>query len=220
MKRRVAKGPGHQPGKGQNHPDYERRLGRKPTAKQPANANQRHPDRVLKELAQQKTATQLKLRGATTAQIGEHLQISPRTVTALIDKAIDEYRIDRDENVKRMIAVNAARYDQAMRSLWPEACGIRNEDGTWAKEPKTEAMNLALKAMRDLNRLFGQCIPTRVEHSGANGGPIRVFDCSKLTDEQLEMIIAAEKPEDVAGILQVQGGGRDGPAAPEGDPFH
>lgn len=55
-----------------------------------------------------------------------------------------------------------------------------------------EASHVVIAAIRQRSKLFGLDAPTRTEHSGPEGGPIMSFDLSKLTDEQIDAIIAGD----------------------------
>jgi hypothetical protein len=160
MKRRVEK--------------HSERLGRAP--KKSTERKQRSFENTATELTQQKQAAELKLNGATYPQIAEALGVDDRTARRLIARALDEYFEDRNAVVQRIVGTNLARYDQLFRTWWPRAVGGKKIDPKTGKEieiePNQEAARIALRAMRDLNMLIGHGETLRIEHTGANGGPI------------------------------------------------
>jgi hypothetical protein len=122
-------------------------------------------------------AVELKTRGASYAQIAEHLQCDDSTARTLVSRGLAEYFDDHHEIVHRYLGINLARYDQMMRTWFPKALGgtmkVRNADGTERVvpvEPDAEAARICIDIMREVNKLLGNGQSVRMEiTAGANG---------------------------------------------------
>jgi hypothetical protein len=140
---------------------------------------QRGVKQIVLDLSKQKVAVELKIRGATYAQIAEHLGVAEQTAKLAVSRGLQEYYDDHHEVVHRYLGINLARYDALMRAWLPKALGgqrqERRADGTMeviTMEPNGFATKVVLEALRDMGRLLGNGQTLHVEHSGPNSGPI------------------------------------------------
>lgn len=145
-------------------------------------------------------AMQLKLFGHDVHSIAEKLSIMAEDVPAMLLAGLAEYRMDRDDAIKKYLSLADARYDRIYRTYMPlmeerrEKVMQENEDGDMEEvevihPPDPEAARIVLKAQADQARMYG-LNKVRVEHTGANGGAISVHASmiGALSIEQLERV--------------------------------
>lgn len=135
----------------------------------------------------------LKAEGMSHGQIAKALGITSIEVTEALVAGLEEYFAERDEAVRRYLAVANARYDRIFRTWMPLAeprvvvtQGAMGERVEVFYPPDPEAARVVLTAMRDAARMMG-LNKVRIEHTGKDGGKIEVdIDWTNLSDEQLE----------------------------------
>lgn len=169
---------------------------------------------VLKNLANQKLAAELRIRGASYQQIAEHMNMDVRSVKRLVQRSLEEYHDSHIEVVQEYLALNLARSDQLMRVWLPKALGgTRKEkiadpvtgqitEVQTTMEPDPQAAKIVLDAMRDIGRLLGTGNANRIELTGAAGGPI---------------VTAAVDAMDAARLVREAFGGAAAKSLPVGD---
>lgn len=83
-----------------------------------------------------------------------------------------------------------------------------------ARAGDAEAAHVVISAVRQRAKLFGLEAPTKTEHTGRDGGPIMSFDLSKVSDEQLERILAGDLSALAGGDPESPEGGGEGGEEP------
>lgn len=206
-------------------PDAPQKAQRSPdelTYVQRDEAHQKSPARQATEVERMRIAFQMTLRGATTMQVADALGLRRDQATRVIDASLRDHRIRTDRQMRRAFARQVARYEEVIGAVQPLALGRKDADGTTLTAPSLKWCRALQVTYRQLDKLYGfdrQIQQHRVEHVGDGGGPILTRDLSRLSDAQLDAIVAA-KPEDVPRLLEGSSGSRDGDPTTEGGPVH
>jgi hypothetical protein len=138
----------------------------------------------------------LKLRGMSDVDVSKTLalegtHISPKQVARDFARySAEQDSITRAEVrtlAKEMVNAVVIGHYEAARAL-PDKNG-KKPQGTH------RSAELLLKAALVLTKIYGASV-TRVEHTGVGGRPINVRDVTKLSDEELDAIIAADADVD------------------------
>lgn len=144
---------------------------------------------------------ELRLGGASYAQIAEKLQMTAGGAFKAVDRALLRQRHDTDEKAEKLRRIELARLDRLQLGLWPKA-----------KRGEEKAVREVLRVMERRAKLLSLDAAARLEHTGTDGGPIEhEFDFSQLTDEQLAQAILDE-----AG--RIHSAGQDEECGPEEQP--
>jgi hypothetical protein len=141
------------------------------------------PEKRAEELRLQRMVFDLTIRGMNARQIAAACNVGRRRAARLVARALDEAMADRDELVHLYMAKSIAQGDALLRTWMPRAMGyqrvdengnpLRNEDGTLqVVEPDPKAALIVARVIRDRNILIGYGTTVKVEHTGAQGGPI------------------------------------------------
>jgi hypothetical protein len=161
--------------------------------------------RTAIELTRQRTAIQLRMRGATLADIADALTrqaqeaghtgppVDHVTAGRLIARGLEEYYEDRDKVVARYVAENLARYDLVLRTYFHRGVGSQNAD------PDAKAMKIALEAMRDAQKVLGIADVHRIDLTGR-------VDVGRELDAFLDRIKSAVSTDVFEQILAVAAG--------------
>ena len=125
-------------------------------------------------------ALDLRVSGHTVREIAAKVGKAPSTVHEAIEA---ELRAIPAAAVAELRDVEGARLDALIRGHI-----------TKARRGDAEAAHVVISAIRQRSKLFGLEAPVRTEHTGKNGGPIPIaaFDLSKLTDDQLDRLLAGD----------------------------
>jgi hypothetical protein len=127
------------------------------------------------------TLYKMLLSGADRAEIiqygSENYEIGERAIDDLIAKANEAF----EEASKHLREVE---FGKALTRL----------NNLYARSLKVQDFKTALSVQREINALLGLNTPTRLEHTGKDGGAIqtesKVTLLSELSDEELDRIIA------------------------------
>lgn len=164
----------------------------------------------IRELQLREDVFRMKSEGYTHSEISKALGIGPKRITELVMESIDAYNAKHEDEVRKFIAMQKARYDRIYRTWMPRAEGFTREvidADTGDKHeviepPDPEAARVVLMAMRDAAKMMG-LNKMRVEHTGANGGAINIdVDWNTISDEQLARFVETGDP----GILRAVAG--------------
>lgn len=137
-------------------------------------------------------ALELRIAGLTVREIASRVKKAPSTVHEAIET---ELAAIPAPGVVELRELQGSQLDALVRGHMPKA-----------RKGDAEAAHVVIAAIRQKAKLFGTEKPTRTEHTGRDGAPIATlaFDLSKLTDDQLERLIA--------GDASVLGGGAEEPS--------
>lgn len=185
-------------------------------------APQKSHARQATESERLRIAFQLTLRGETATHVAEVLGLRRDQAVRIIDASLRDHRNRTARQMRRAFATQVARYEEVIGTIQPLALGSKNADGKTTTAPNLKWCRALQVTYRQLDKLYGfdrQIQQHRVEHVGDGGGPILTRDLSRLSDAQLDAIVAA-KPEDVPRLLEGSSGSRDGDPPPEGGPVH
>lgn len=139
-----------------------------------ANSSKRTARRAVVKTWRAK-ALELRISGLTIREIATTLGKAISTVHEAIECEIREIPA---AGVNALREVQGAQLDALVRGHLAKA-----------RRGDAEAAHVVISAIRQKAKLFGLDAPTRNEHTGANGGPIRTFDMSKLSSEQIDRLI-------------------------------
>jgi hypothetical protein len=123
-------------------------------------------------------ALDLRVSGHTVREIAAKVGKAASTVHEAIEA---ELRNIPASGVLELREVEGARLDALIRGHMAKA-----------RKGDAEAAHVVIAAVRQRSKLFGLEAPTRNEHTGKDGGPIAAFDMSKLSDAQIERLIAGD----------------------------
>lgn len=132
-------------------------------------------------------ALQLHIDGWSMREIARKVGKALSSVHEGIEAELAEITAPHAEQAQkereRKREIEGARLDAVIRGHLKKARG-----------GDAEAAHVVISAVRQRAKLFGLEAPTKVEHGGRDGAPITTmaFDMSKLTDEQLERVLAGD----------------------------
>lgn len=146
-------------------------------------------------------AITLAVRGWSTRRIGKRLNRHHSTVAEALNAEFARVR-PSEEDVQRR------------RQLLGEQ--LEEQIAKWRRRANTGDKDSAMALARFYDRyakLYGLDAPSRTEHTGKDGAPIAsmAFDMSKLTDAQIDRLLAGDSSV-------VDGGRGNKPGDPPGDP--
>lgn len=157
----------------------------------------------LKNAKIRQNVFRLRAKGILLPDIARKLKIEPHEAARYLKQAFEEYYAQNDDVVREITATNHARLEKLFSVWGPKAFGGR--------DPK--AAKIALDIIAELQTFVG-ARRVKVEHSGPNGGPIRIEDVSKLNDDQIQELREGKVPGSF--LLPASSGRGRGRIPPEG----
>lgn len=101
------------------------------------------------------------------------------------------HRLSTNESVKRRVAEIVGR--TAEKAEWSAADRLKGLktifDATAETDPRT-----AISAIAEANKMQGSHKPVKLQHAGANGGPIQTVDLTNMSDDDLNRLEALFGP--------------------------
>ena len=151
--------------------------------------------RIIDARERQREALALRKRSLTYDEIARQLGYnSPAGAQKAVRRAIAEIPKERADELRQL---ECEKLDALERAWMDLALGPRtfvNED-TGEEQIVTihkDAAQVVLKTIDQRTKLLGLARPSKHEVTGANGGPIGLFDPTKATDEQLARILSPD----------------------------
>lgn len=144
-------------------------------------------------------ALQLRIDGYTIRDVAKKLGKAISTVHEAIEKELNEIPAAQVDQLRE---IDGARLEAVIRGHLSKA-----------RRGDAEAAHVVVAAIRQRARLFGTEAPKKTEHTGKDGGPF-VFDLTKLTDEQLDRLVAGDTSVLASdNAASAQGAGEGGEAS-------
>jgi hypothetical protein len=130
----------------------------------------------LRTAALEEECLRLRREGLSHRQIASRLGIVPSTAYKRIRHGLSEVNERNLESATELRALETQRLDELQQAIWEQAAG-----------GDLKAIDRILRIMERRAKLLGLDGPQRIEHAGAEGGPIQhEWDFSGLSDEELE----------------------------------
>jgi hypothetical protein len=111
--------------------------------------------------ARRQKSLDLRIAGARYRQIGAQLGVSYQTAYRDVQTALGELAKAQAGKAEKLRELEVERCDRLMLGLWPKA---RNGD--------ERSVRAVIAVMDRRAKLLGLDAPTKLEHAGADGGPL------------------------------------------------
>lgn len=125
-------------------------------------------------------ALDMRKRGSTFREIGAELGVTTQAAHKAVTRVLDKLESKTFESAKAVVRLELERLDALTKALWDKA-----------EKGDVYSIDRLLSIMRRRADLLGLDAPTKLEHTGKDGGPIETKvddDLSCLSTEQLETL--------------------------------
>lgn len=137
--------------------------------------NNRTGVKAIETIEREAIAFELRKQGLSYNEIGKRLNTTSTTAWNYVNSVLTSINEKLNEDVTRVRILEVSRLDDMLAKLYPKI--MAGQEG---------AITTALRIAERRSKMLGLDAPEKINHAGADGGPIEVSVIQGLSDEELD----------------------------------